>query len=292
MNNCFFKIGDETWFKEQLYDDIAQIFLVDEILYNNKTAYQHVNIFSNKKFGKILSLDGIVQLTEFDEYIYHEAMAHAPILLSGGNIKKVCIVGGGDGGVLREVVKYKFISKITLIEIDKEIVEISKNILPNINNGAYNDERVDVIFEDAYKFFSENRKDVYDVIIIDSTDPIDFTQVLYSSKFYQLVYDALSEDGVAIFQSGSILMQDDEYLTGYKNLKRYFKNIDLFKITNATYYGGEFCLLLVSKKTKIVSLKSLSEQYINSNLNTKWYSPQKHLSVVINSPIIIDNLIT
>lgn len=284
MENSFFKINNSLWFKESLYNNCGQVFSVSEKICNLKTKYQNIDIFSNKTFGKILVLDGIVQLTEFDEYIYHEAMAHAPLFLTKGDNKRVCIVGGGDGGVLREVVKHKCVSEITIIEIDKQVVDTCVKYLPNISDGAYDDERVQVIHEDAVAYLKNIDKGLYDVVIIDSTDPNEFARDLYTTDFYSAVSYSLKDDGVAIFQSGSILMQPDEYIDGYGKLGKIFKNVSLLKVANATYYGGEFCLLLVHNSD--IVQQDVQIEYNSANIQTKWYSPQKYFAALVNSPSI------
>jgi len=290
MRKSFFTLKDELWFQESLYNDCGQVFKVDKKICSTSTPYQSIDIFSNKVFGKILALDGIVQLTEFDEYIYHEAMAHSPLFLSEKHNKKVCIVGGGDGGVLREVVRHDSVSEITLLEVDKEVIKLCTKHLPDISNGAYNDKRVNIIYADAVEYLKKVNIDTYDVVIVDSTDPNEFAKDLYSAEFYSVVSYVLKDDGFAIFQSGSILMQKNEYIDGYNKLKSFFKNISLLKIVNATYYGGEFCLLLATNN-EIKQLQKVHENYVASNIDTKWYSPQKFMASLVDTPLIKNNLI-
>jgi len=290
MKDKFVNIKNDLWFKENLYDDCSQILKIDENICSIRTPYQDIDIFSNKRFGKVLALDGIIQLTEFDEHIYHEAMAHSPLFLSKAHNKKVCIVGGGDGGVLREVVKHNTVSEITILEIDADVINLCTKYLPEISNGAYNDKRVKVFNMNAIKYLDKVNSNTYDVVIVDSTDPNDFAKDLFSKNFYSSVSRVLNDGGFAIFQSGSILMQPNEYIDGYYKLKNFFEYISLIKIANVTYYGGEFCLILVGK-SKDIQQEKIQHTHKLSDIQTKWYSPQKFRASIVNTPMIEDNLI-
>ena len=138
-------------YSETLYDSYGQEFAVDKVYFENKTDHQHLIIFENAKFGRVMALDGIIQTTEADEFIYHEMLTHVP-LMAHGNVKRVLIIGGGDGGMLREVCKHDSVKHITQVEIDAQVVDMCKEYLPNHSAGAYEDSRVNIVIDDGNVF--------------------------------------------------------------------------------------------------------------------------------------------
>src|SRR5690554_5836344 len=161
-------MSERRW-TETLYPGYGQSFSVDEVLFEHKTEHQHLLIFQNQRFGRVLALDGVVQTTEKDEFIYHEMMTHVPII-AHGHAKRVLIIDGGDGGIAREVCKHSGVEHITQIEIDPAVIALSKRYLPKHNAGAFDDPRLQLIIGDGYRFVQEN-KARFDIIISDSTDP-------------------------------------------------------------------------------------------------------------------------
>ncbi|MDH5767074.1 MAG: polyamine aminopropyltransferase, partial [Gammaproteobacteria bacterium] len=187
-------------YAETLYDSYGQEFAVDKVYFENKTDHQHLVIFENAKFGRVMALDGIIQTTEADEFIYHEMLTHVP-LLAHGNVKRVLIIGGGDGGMLREVCKHSSVEHITQVEIDDQVVDMCKEYLPNHSAGAYDDPRVNIVIDDGANFVRQCT-DKFDVIISDSTDPIGPGDVLFTSDFYADCKQCLTEDGILVTQNG------------------------------------------------------------------------------------------
>lgn len=189
---CTFQgLQAKPWFKETLYTKYAQSFEIDKVLYEKKTEFQNLSIFENEAFGKVLTLDGVIQLTERDEFIYHEMLTHVPIF-SHGNIKTVLVIGGGDGGIVREVLKHKTIEKVVLVDIDRYVIELSKQYLPKISDGAFDDPRLEVVIGDGSEYVKTQEK-AFDLIICDSTDPIGPALVLFTTEFYQNCHDALKK---------------------------------------------------------------------------------------------------
>jgi spermidine synthase len=238
------KNGD-IWFREELYNDTAQEFLVERVLLKTKSEFQTILILQTKRFGRVLVLDDVVQLTEFDEYIYHEAMAHIT-LSTAFNRGKILIIGGGDGGVLREVVKYQDAKEIHLVEIDSEVIKYSQEYLPSVSNGAFADKRVIVSTQSA-DLYVKKFVDYFDAIIVDAPDPATCAEVLFNASFYQDTFTALTTNGVAIYQSGSKLMQADEHIDIKRKLSKHFAKVQTVTIALPTYYGGDFCLSLAHK---------------------------------------------
>ena len=169
-------------FTETLHDDYAQSLGVTKVLYDNNSSLQHIQVFENDRFGRVLTLDGVVQTTQGDEFIYHEMLTHVPIL-AHGNATRILIIGGGDGGMAREVLRHKSVEKVTMVEIDEGVVAFSKTYLPSLSNGAFDDPRLDLVIADGADFMVTST-DEFDVIIIDSTDPVGPGEVLFTDSFY------------------------------------------------------------------------------------------------------------
>jgi spermidine synthase len=169
-------------FKETLYDSIAQEFRIDKLYFESTTGKQHLMIFHNAVLGRVMTLDGVVQTTEADEFIYHEMMAHVPIFAHGA-AKRVLIIGGGDGGMLREVVRHAGVERIVQVEIDAKVVEMAKTYLPNHSQGAFDDDRVEIVIADGLEYVRDTAER-FDVIISDSTDPIGPGEALFTENFY------------------------------------------------------------------------------------------------------------
>ncbi|MEW6407461.1 MAG: polyamine aminopropyltransferase [Patescibacteria group bacterium] len=281
--------NSKLWFFEDLYSDTAYGFEVSKIIVpRTKTKYQELAILDTPRFGKVFILDGIVQFTEEDEAIYHEIITHWPIF-THPNPKNVLIIGGGDGGVLREVCKHKNIKKIYLVEIDSKVIDASKKYLPKIANGAFADKRVKVYCEDAAKFVKKTREK-FDVVIMDTTDPIGPAKSLFSAKFMQNVYKILNDKGILIRQAGSVILQPYELRGNWRQLEVIFgKNkVKTLLISSTTYFGGPFSLIAAIKGNYNFDkfLPQIKEKYIKSEINTLWYSDKIHKSVQVLSPSI------
>ncbi len=188
------------WFSESHTDNVKLEILVDEQLYSQKSEYQKIDIFQSREFGRILTLDDVIVLTEKDEFIYHEMIVH-PAMAVHPNVKRVLVVGAGDGGALRELGRYPGIESIDVVEIDGMLVDACKEYLPT-TAAVYNDPRITVHIQDGLKFI-RRLSDIYDLIIVDSTDPFGPGEVLFTKEFYGNCYKALREDGIMINQHES-----------------------------------------------------------------------------------------
>ncbi len=224
-------------FSETLYEqNWKQSMKASKILFEGKSKYQDVKIFENPIFGKVLTLDNIVQTTQNDEFIYHEMLAHVPIL-SHGNVKKVLIIGGGDGGMLREVVRHSSIEKAVMVEIDGLVVDKCAEFMPTLSNGAYEDKRAEIIIGDGIEYV-KNTKEKFDIIICDSTDPIGPGIVLFTKEFYSYCKNALNPDGIIVTQNGIPFSQKDELKTTYLNRKEFFEENKYYIAAVPSYIGG------------------------------------------------------
>ncbi len=267
----------KKWFFEDLYPSLKISYKIEKEFYRRRSSFQKIEIFKNPLMGRVLALDGIVQTTEKDEFIYHEMLTHIP-LMSHPNPKKVLIIGGGDGGVLREVLKYP-VEKVTMVEIDRKVIETSKKYLRNICQRSFESKKLELIIEDGAKFV-QNTKEKFDVVIIDSSDPIGPAKILFKKKFYQDIRKILSKKGMMTRQTGSTFYQEDEMAENFKISKEIFKYTFLYLIAIPSYIGGFFSLLYSSSTINPVKINKnfLKRKIKNLNLKTKYYNPDIHIS--------------
>ncbi len=268
----------KRWFFERLFPDVKLGLKLNKSLLRNSSKYQKIQVLDTERFGKVLVLDGIIQTTTEDEFIYHEMMTHIP-LLSLPSPLQILIIGGGDGGILREVLKHKSVKKATLVEIDKKVIDYSKRYLSSICKDSFANKKTELIIGDGAKFI-KNTKYMYDVIIIDSSDPIGPAQVLFQKEFYTDLRSALKKDGIMVRQCGSSFLQKDEIVDNFKKAKKIFKYTAVYNASVPTYIGGFFNLMFCSQKIdpKKLSLKTIETRYSKLNGRTKYYNPEIHLA--------------
>jgi spermidine synthase len=227
------------WFREDLYPSVSQSFARDKVLYEGDTDFQHVEIFENAALGRVMVLDGIVQTTEKDEFVYHEMMTHVP-LYAHNEARHVLIVGGGDGGVLREVLRHP-VESVTMVDIDGQVIALSKEYLPRLSAGAFDDPRATVIVGDGVQFVSET-DDQFDVVIVDSTDPVGPGEGLFARAFYQRCAAILAEGGIVVTQNGVPYFQAEELIRTSQRFDGVFRHCGFYVIAVPTYYGGFMAL--------------------------------------------------
>lgn len=263
-------------FTETLYDSYGQLFRIDKVYFESKTEHQHLLIFHNALFGRVMALDGIVQTTERDEFIYHEMLTHVPILAHGA-VKDLLIVGGGDGGMLREVIKHRDIERITQVEIDAKVIEMSKEFLPNHSQGAFADPRVDIVIDDGMNFVNSSERR-FDVIISDSTDPIGPGESLFTGDFYQACHNCLKPGGILVTQNGVAYMQLDEVTTTAKRLAPIFADWHFYGAAVPTYIGGimTFAWGCDNAALRQQQVEILKDRFIASGITTRYYNPAIH----------------
>jgi spermidine synthase len=266
----------ERWYVETLYPEWQQVIRMDQVLKQEKTEFQDLVIFENGYFGRVMALDGVIQTTQADEFIYHEMMVHIP-LIAHGNAEQVLIIGGGDGGALREVVRHKNVKKIVLVEIDHSVVDLSKQYLPTLSNGAFNDPRLELVICDGAEYV-KNTKSCFDVIICDSTDPMGSAEVLFSEEFYGNCKKILNEKGIFVNQNGVPFMQIDEAKNTYQRRKNFFKDSSFYVAPVPTYVGG---FMAFGYATDELSYRDLNLEEINARLQQiegelKYYNAEIH----------------
>lgn len=228
--------ADSNWYEETLYPEWQQRVKMDHVIQLENTELQDLAIFENNRFGRVLALDGVIQCTQADEFVYHEMMAHIP-LIAHGQAEKVLIIGGGDGGMLREVTRHKNLKKIVLVEIDHSVIDFSKKYLPMLSQGAFDDPRLELVIADGSQFV-KNTNERFDVIICDSTDPIGPAQVLFTQEFYADCKNILNPHGIFVNQNGVPFLQVDELKDTYQRRKSSFADTSFYIAPVPTYVGG------------------------------------------------------
>lgn len=263
-------------FTETLYDGWQTDYRSDEVYFDSATDHQRLVIFKNPVFGRMMMLDGVTQTTEADEFIYHEMLAHVPIL-AHGDAKKVLIIGGGDGGMLREVLRHKSVELCTMVEIDPSVVELSKEYLPNHSAGAFDDPRTHLVFDDGAAFV-KNPPHTYDVMIVDSTDPIGPGEVLFQDTFYANARGCLNPGGVLVTQNGVPFMQPDELKNTVTHLRHLFADASCYLATIPTYVGGPMALGWATDNQALRSIdrETLIARFEQADITTRYYTPDVH----------------
>ncbi|WP_435659463.1 polyamine aminopropyltransferase [Leisingera caerulea] len=264
------------WVTEGLHAHYAQRLRVDEMLYDSNTEHQRLKVFQNGQFGRILTLDDVVQTTEGDNFIYHEMLTHVPIL-AHGKAKRVLIIGGGDGGMAREALRHTSVEHVTMVEIDAGVVDFSKKYLPMLSDGAFDDPRLNLVINDGALFMKENTEK-FDVIIVDSTDPIGPGEVLFTDTFYGHAARSLTEDGIIVTQNGVPFMQGDELTGTLRAFQALFADASCYLATVPTYAGGPmaFGWGSHSDQARNVSLEDLQARFAAAGIDTGYYNPEVH----------------
>ncbi len=256
-------------------------------IYSGKSKYQTIEVFDLKFWGRTMYLDGVLQTTERDEFIYHEMITH-PALFSIEKPEKVLIIGGGDGGSLREVLKHKSVKEVILCELDEKVVDVSKKYLIKISKGSHNDKRAKVLIKDGRDLVKEY-SNYFDVIILDLPDPSDNCKFLISVPFYKEVKKALAKKGIISVQSESLTNQIKLASLINKNLKKVFKSVVTQKVCIPSYQAGEFSLTMASDS----NLDETNEKELkkkSNGFNLKYWSPEIHFSSRILPKYILDSL--
>ncbi|WP_417832248.1 polyamine aminopropyltransferase [Terasakiella sp.] len=277
------------WIGETLYPFYQQRFSATEVLFEEKTEHQDLVIFENDFFGRVMLLDGVTQTTDRDEFVYHEMISHVPIF-AHGNAQKVLIIGGGDGGVLREVLRHKDV-ECTMVEIDASVVEMSKKYFPQHSDGAFEDQRCNLVIADGLKFVKETQ-DRFDVIIVDSTDPIGPGEVLFTSEFYSDCHDCLTQGGILVTQNGVPFFQEDEVTTTQGRMAPHFKDMSFYVVAVPTYIGGFMTLAWatddVNKRQQ--SIADIQVRFDQAGFETNYYTPGVHVGA-FSLPRYIEKLL-
>lgn len=264
----------ELWYSEKHTDNVKFSLKIKEHIFSSQSDFQKVDVLDTYEYGKLLTLDGLVMVTEKDEFVYHDMIVHISMAVNP-NIKNVLVIGGGDGGTVRELVRYPSIQHVDMVEIDKVVVDVSRNFFPTIS-CALDNEKVNVLYEDGVEFVKD-KNNFYDLIIIDSTDPIGPGEGLFTTEFYNNCYNALTSEGILVNQNETPIY--DEFfevgISSNRKLKKMFPIVEVYQASIPTYPGGYWLFNFASKKFN--PLNDLKYNEWNSlNLKTKYYNTDLH----------------
>jgi len=233
------------FFEKDPYAPIQYVYDVERVLHKSRSNFQEIMVVENPYFGRMLVLDGVVQITERDEFFYHEMLVH-PVMHAHPDPKRVVVIGGGDGGAVREVLKHGSVERVYFVEIDREVIDVSRTFFPTVSCGI-DDSRVEIRCMDGAEFVKERDGDI-DVIIVDSTDIIGFAKSLFTVEFFKSVKDSLTDDGMFVTLSESLHFHKDIVIEVQEELKLIFPIVDLYTATLATYGGNWWTFSTASKK--------------------------------------------
>ena len=262
------------WFTEQHTDDVRFSIHIKEQLYSGKSYYQQIEVFDSYEFGRVLVLDGYIMLTERDEYIYHEIMVHVPMACNP-DIRRVLVIGAGDGGTVRELCRYDSITQIDMVEIDEQVVKVCKEYLPQ-TACRLEDPRVHIYYEDGLKFV-RRVEDTYDLIIVDSTDPFGPGEGLFTKEFYGNCFTALREHGILTNQHESTYYDSYTSMVSrtHRRMRSVFPVAMVYQAHIPTYPSGHWLFGFASKNIHPV-YDFKPEIWEQLGLETKYYNTQLH----------------
>ena len=269
----------ERWVEETLHGGFRVRLKADKVLFDSETEHQQLIIFENEDFGRVMMLDGVVQLSTRDEFVYHEMMAHVP-LFAHSKAKKVLIIGGGDGGVLREVLRHPEVKRATLCEIDRSVIDLCREHFPDVSGGAFEDKRTRVVIADGTKVVHET-DDRFDVILVDSTDPIGPGAVLFTKSFYADCRHALAPGGVLVTQNGLPFLQGPELKQSVTFFRDLFDDAFAYVATTPSYFGGSMSYGWATddKKLRRQKLEKIKRRYKKAGaFHTRYWSPDMQIA--------------
>ncbi len=264
----------ELWFTEKHTENVKLSIQVDRQLYSSQSEFQRIDIFSSKEFGRFLTLDGYMMLTQKDEFIYHEMMVHVPMAVHP-KVRKALVIGGGDGGTARELIRYPAIEQIDVVEIDEEVVSACRQYLPQTACG-FDDERIHLFYEDGLKYV-RRYEDTYDLILVDSTDPFGPGEGLFTKEFYGNCYKALKAEGIMVNQHESPFYPNDA-VAMQRAHKRIVESFPISKVYQAhipTYPSGHWLFGFASKRYHPLTDQDAA-RWKALELRTRYYNEQLH----------------
>lgn len=257
------------FFEKDPYAPIQYLYEVSRVLYSGKSPFQEIRVFENPFFGKVLTLDGVVQITERDEFFYHEMLTHV-VLKSLPNPRRVIVIGGGDGGTVREVLRHKTVEKVYFIEIDREVIDVSRKFFPSVA-CCVDDKRVEIRCMDGAEFVRGRKADI-DAVIVDSTDIVGFAKSLFSKKFFRSIKECLTDEGMFVTLSESLHFHKELVVEVQKTMKSVFPVVDLYTAPIATYAGNWWTFSVGSKKLDPREIRR------KDKIKTKYYCDDIHRS--------------
>jgi spermidine synthase len=286
-------MATDAWLNETLYPAWGQRFRIVRELARVQSAFQDIVIFESESHGRVMVLDGIIQITEGDEFVYQEMLAHVP-LMAHGAAKRVLIIGAGDGGVLRRVLEHKGVEHAVMAEIDGEVIRLAKEFLPKIAGDAWTNPRGEVIVGDGIDYVRRAPDGSFDVIIVDSTDPIGVGEVLFTDEFYENSARILTDGGLIVNQCGVPFMQADELRDTSLRRRQFFPHVGAYIAAVPTYVGGYMTLGWASKQPGIASVDvaTIRARADAAGIlgNTRYWTPEVHAAAFHLPPYIAEHL--
>jgi spermidine synthase len=281
----------KRWIAETLFDELGfrMTYAVDRVLYEMQTGHQHLILFEQPYFGKMLMLDGAVQISKRDEFIYQEMMAHVP-LFAHGRAEEVLIIGGGDCGIAEEVLKHKTVRRLTQVEIDPKVVEFAKEHFPEFTKPVFADTRFESVIDDGAKFVARTDRR-FDAIIVDSTDPQGPGKVLFSQKFYAACRNHLNKGGVIVTQNGVPFFQKQELRGSIRKLRKLFADATCYVAAIPVYVGGHMAMGFASndKRLRRHAVKTIAARYRKAGrFATRYWTPEVHVAAFAQPRFIAD----
>lgn len=265
----------ELWYTEEHNENVRFSLRVDKTLFSNQSDFQKVDILETFEYGRLMTLDGLVMVTDKDEFVYHDMIVH-PAMAVNPDIKRVLVIGGGDGGTVRELARYPQIEHIDMVEIDKMVVDTSRDFFPAIS-CALDDPRVHLYYEDGVKWM-EDKTACYDLILIDSTDPVGPGEGLFTTEFYTNCHRALTENGICVNQNETPIYEEffKVGISSNLKLKKLFPIVEVYQASIPTYPGGYWLFNFASKS--VPPLKDLkADQWNAMGLKTRYYNTDLHV---------------
>ncbi len=271
---------DKRWIAETLFDNLGfrMSYAAERVLYETQTAHQHLVLFENPFFGKMLMLDGATQISSRDEFIYQEMMSHVP-LFAHGRAREVLIVGGGDCGIAEEALKHKSVRRLTQVEIDASVIEFAKRHFPEFTGPVLADKRFECVIGDGMAYVKETKRR-FDVIIVDSTDPAGPGAVLFTRDFYARCKRCLNKGGVLVTQNGVPFLQADELKTTMEHFRTLFADFTCFLAAVPTYVGGHMAMGFASddKRLRRAPARTIAARYRRAgHFPTRYWTPELHV---------------
>ena len=283
----------DCWVNETLHEGWGQRFRVKRELARVRSEFQDIAVFESESHGRVLLLDGVVQITEADEFVYQEMIAHVP-LLAHGAANDVLIIGAGDGGVLRRVLQHRNVRRAVMVEIDGEVIRLAREFLPGIGGDAWNDPRAVVVVGDGIDYVRQAPAGSFDAIIVDSTDPIGVGEVLFTEEFYANCARVLTERGVVVNQSGVPFMQAAELRDTSLRRARAFPHVGAYLAAVPTYVGGFMALGFAAKESGLTSVPPAELRARASAAGilgtTRYWTPEIHAGAFNLPPYIAEQL--
>jgi spermidine synthase len=284
---------EERWIAETLFDALGfrMTFKVDKVLYEMHTEHQHLVLFEQRFFGKMLMLDGATQITKKDEFIYQEMMSHVP-LFAHGSARDILIIGGGDCGIAEEVLKHRSVRHLTQVEIDPAVVEFAKEHFPEFTKPVFADKRFESVIDDGMKYVARAERR-FDAIIVDSTDPQGPGKVLFSHKFYAACKRCLNKGGVLVTQNGVPIFQPAELGSSVSKFRKLFADGTCYVAAIPTYIGGHMAMGWATddRRLRQTPVETIAARYRKAgSFPTKYWTPDVHAAAFALPRFIADTV--